>query len=87
MKPKAMLKHAKHLIQALASGRADANADADASAAGKGKAREGARGTKKLCLDVLDGSSQLLFFLLKGVHGRLHSQVRELDAVPVGQPF
>lgn len=91
MKPKAMLKHAKHLIQALAAGRAGANADADAdavaSAAGKGQAREGARGAEKLCLDVLDGSSQLLFFLLKGVHGRLHSQVRGLDAVPLCQPL
>lgn len=63
LKPKAMRKHAKQLVAALATGSV---------AAGGDKVMGGAR----LRADTLDGCSQLLFFAAKGVHGRIHSQVR-----------
>ena len=62
LKPKVMRRHAKQLVGALAAGSV---------AAGAGESPGGAR----LRADTLDGCSQLLFFVLKGVHGRMHSQV------------
>ncbi|CAN0258725.1 unnamed protein product [Ectocarpus sp. 6 AP-2014] len=62
LKPKAMRRHAKQLVGALAAGNVEAAA---------GGAEAGAR---RLRADTLDGCSQLLFFSAKGVHGRTHSQ-------------
>lgn len=62
LKPKAMRRHARQLVGALAAGSVTAGAH---------EARAGAR----LRADTLDGCSQLLFFVSKGVHGRMHSQV------------
>ncbi|CAN0534679.1 unnamed protein product, partial [Ectocarpus sp. 12 AP-2014] len=62
LKPKAMRRHAKQLVGALAAGSVEAAA---------GGAEAGAR---RLRADTLDGCSQLLFFSAKGVHGRTHSQ-------------
>lgn len=62
LKPKAMRRHAKQLVAALASGAVAAGAD-------------DAAGGARLRADTLDGCSQLLFFVAKGVHGRTHSQV------------
>lgn len=71
LKPKAMRRHAKQLVAALAAGSVAA---AEVSAAGEGGERE-APGGARLRADTLDGCSQLLFFSAKGVHGRTHSQV------------
>lgn len=71
LKPKAMRRHAKQLVAALAAGSVAAAA---ATAAGKGGETE-APGGARLRADTLDGCSQLLFFSAKGVHGRTHSQV------------
>lgn len=65
LKSKAMRKHVKQLVEALAAGRAAA-ASTD----------EDTPGAARLRSDTLDGCSQLLFFVTKGVRGRLHSQVR-----------
>ncbi|CAB1098209.1 unnamed protein product [Ectocarpus sp. CCAP 1310/34] len=62
LKPKAMRRHAKQLVGALAAGSVEAAAGAEA-------------GARRLRADTLDGCSQLLFFSAKGVHGRTHSQV------------
>lgn len=70
LKPKAMRRHAKQLVGALASGSVAAAA-ATSGTDGEGDAPGGAR----LRADTLDGCSQLLFFSAKGVHGRTHSQV------------
>lgn len=66
LKPKAMRRHTKQLVAALAAGSVAA-----AAVATVGEAPGGAR----LRADTLDGCSQLLFFSAKGVHGRTHSQV------------
>lgn len=63
LKPKAMRRHAKQLVAALAAGSVSAEAE------------EGPGGAR-LRWDTLDGCGQLLFFAVKGVHGRTHSQVR-----------
>lgn len=63
LKPKAMRRHAKQLVAALAAGSVAAGVE------------EGPGGAR-LRSDTLDGCSQLLFFAAKGVHGRTHSQVR-----------
>lgn len=73
LKPKAMRRHAKQLVAALAAG--SVAAATAAAAAGEGSEREAPGGTR-LRADTLDGCSQLLFFSAKGVHGRTHSQVR-----------
>lgn len=65
LKPKAMRRHAKQLVAALAAGSVAAEAE---------KAEEGPGGAR-LRWDTLDGCGQLLFFAAKGVHGRTHSQV------------
>lgn len=67
LKPKAMRRHAKQLVAALAAGSV-------AAAAGEGDERD-APGGARLRADTLDGCSQLLFFSAKGVRGRTHSQV------------
>lgn len=66
LKPKAMRRHAKQLVSALAAGSVAAGADE-------------APGGARLRADTLDGCSQLLFFAAKGVHGRTHSQVGETE--------
>ncbi|CAM9815059.1 unnamed protein product, partial [Hapterophycus canaliculatus] len=69
LKPKAMRRHAKQLVGALAAGSVGSAEAAPAPGAG-GEAPGGAR----LRADTLDGCSQLLFFSAKGVRGRTHSQ-------------
>ena len=76
LKPKAMRRHAKQLVGALAAGSVAAAAAAGGQrgvdeVVGAVEAPGGAR----LRADTLDGCSQLLFFSAKGVHGRTHSQV------------
>lgn len=66
LKPKAMRRHARQLVVALAAGSV---------AGGEGEGEATAGGARRLRADTLDGCSQLLFFSAKGVHGRLHSQV------------
>ncbi len=72
LKPKAMRRHVKQLIGALAAGSVAAAA-AGAGTGGEGDVPGGAR----LRADTLDGCSQLLFFCAKGVRERTHSQVGE----------
>lgn len=67
LKPKAMRRHVKQLIEALAAGNV---------ASGK----DGVGGGVRLRADTLDGCSQLLFFVVKGVQGRTHSQVGDTGA-------
>lgn len=69
LKPKAMRRHARQLVLALAAGSV---------AGGQGEGEQEAPaggGARRLRADTLDGCSQLLFFSAKGVHGRIHSQV------------
>lgn len=67
LKPKAMRRHVKQLVEALAAG---------STASGE----DGVGGGVRLRDDTLDGCSQLLFFVVKGVQGRTHSQVGDTGA-------
>lgn len=67
LKPKAMRRHARQLVEALAAG----------SVAAVVEKKDASAGGARLRADTLDGCSQLLFFAAKGVHGRTHSQVKK----------
>lgn len=77
LKPKAMRRHAKQLVAALASGSV-------AAVRAEGEQDDKAPGRDRLRADTLDGCSQLLFFAAKGVHGRTHSQVRVFKGLQAG---